>query len=551
MLRDAAMTGHQGGDDDLESLRARLTEAEELLRAIQLGDIDALIVRIDNSDQVYTRSTTDEPYRDLVEQMQEGAVVLAVTGDILYCNARFASLVGAPLESVIGTRFDRFVRTADRDEFQTLVNARSGRYRCQLAVQGADAFEVLISITKGKEADRMHLVVTDLRELHEAYNTRDRAESANRMKDEFLAMLAHELRNPLGAISTAVLVLESTTSSGESETCARDVISRQVSHLSTLVDSLIDVEHVVSGKARFHRRPLDLSQAVRRVVSGAMGAIGPNRHVEVSTDPVWIDGDEIRIGQVLTSLLANAIGNTPTDGQIRVALRSEGDVAVLTLLDTGAGISAELLPTIFDIFVQGGRSLDRAKGGLGIGLALARRLVELHGGTVVASSDGEGHGSSFIVRLPQIAATDTFAGPSTPSPRTGSRRVLLIEDNSDAREMLRQLLEIAGHEVCTAANGASGLELLKAECPDVALIDIGLPGLDGYQVGRRIREYLNGRPMLMVALTGYGRPADHRKSAEAGFDRHIVKPIDPDELRHLFVDDPEHVGVSSRSERSY
>ena len=225
--------------------------------------------------------------------MQEGAVVLAVTGDILYCNARFASLVGAPLESVIGTRFDRFVRTADRDEFQALLNARSGRYRCQLIRSGGGRVRgVHVAHDNGKEADRMHLVVTDLRELHEAYNTRDRAESANRMKDEFLAMLAHELRNPLGAISTAVLVLESTTSSGESETCARDVISRQVSHLSTLVDSLLDVEHVVSGKARLHRRPLDLAQAVRRVVSGAMGAIGPNRHVEVSTEPVWIDGDD-------------------------------------------------------------------------------------------------------------------------------------------------------------------------------------------------------------------------------------------------------------------
>jgi signal transduction histidine kinase len=285
------MTEHQSGDVDVASLRARLAEAEDLLRAIQLGDIDALVVRVANSDQVYTRSTTDEPYRDLVEQMQEGAVVLAVTGEILYCNARFAGLVGVPLESVIGTRFDRFVRAADREEFQALANARSGRYRCQLIDRGADAVEVLLSLTKGKEVDRMHLVVTDLRELHEAYNTRDRAESANRMKDEFLAMLAHELRNPLGAISTAVLVLESTTSSGESETCARDVISRQVSHLSTLVDSLIDVEHVVSGKARLHSRPLELSQAVRRVVSGAMGAIGPNRQVEISTDPVWIDGD--------------------------------------------------------------------------------------------------------------------------------------------------------------------------------------------------------------------------------------------------------------------
>jgi signal transduction histidine kinase/ActR/RegA family two-component response regulator len=535
------MTEHQSGDVDVASLRARLAEAEDLLRAIQLGDIDALVVRVANSDQVYTRSTTDEPYRDLVEQMQEGAVVLAVTGEILYCNARFAGLVGVPLESVIGTRFDRFVRAADREEFQALANARSGRYRCQLIDRGADAVEVLLSLTKGKEVDRMHLVVTDLRELHEAYNTRDRAESANRMKDEFLAMLAHELRNPLGAISTAVLVLESTTSSGESETCARDVISRQVSHLSTLVDSLIDVEHVVSGKARLHSRPLELSQAVRRVVSGAMGAIGPNRQVEISTDPVWIDGDEIRIEQVLSGLLANAIGNTPTDGQIRVALRGEGDAAVLTFIDTGTGISADLLPSIFDIFVQGGRALDRAKGGLGLGLALARRLVELHGGTVVASSEGEGRGSTFIVRLPQILAADTPASPS-PSPRTRPRRILLIEDHPDAREMLCQLLELAGHEVRTAADGATGLELLKAECPDVALIDIGLPGLDGYQVGKRIREYLNGRSMLMVALTGYGRPADRRKSAEAGFDRHIVKPIDPDELRRLFVAEPEEVG---------
>jgi CheY-like chemotaxis protein len=256
---------------------------------------------------------------------------------------------------------------------------------------------------------------------------------------------------------------------------------------------------------------------------------------------VWIDGDEIRIEQVLTSLFANAIGNTPTDGQIRVALRGEGDAAVLTFIDTGTGISADLLPSIFDIFVQGGRALDRAKGGLGLGLALARRLVELHGGTVVASSEGEGRGSTFIVRLPQILAADTPASPS-PSPRTRPRRILLIEDHPDAREMLCQLLELAGHEVRTAADGATGLELLKAECPDVALIDIGLPGLDGYQVGKRIREYLNGRSMLMVALTGYGRPADRRKSAEAGFDRHIVKPIDPDELRRLFVAEPEEVG---------
>jgi PAS domain S-box-containing protein len=532
---DAVMTRHADSDEEVETLRARLAEANETLRAIRQGEVDALIVQVGGGDQVYTLHTADEPYRDLVEQMQEGAVVLAVSGDILYCNARFAALVGEPLESVIGTRIDRFVHPSDRGGFQALLSSRNGRRRSQLIGSDAGTVEVYLSLTTtvSNDVDRLNLIVTDLRELHEAYSNLDRAERESRMKDEFLAMLAHELRNPLGAINSAVQVLELTHSGGESGTRARTVIARQVGHLSHLIDDLLDVERVVSGKIQLNRRPLDMAEAVRRAVGSVIGDAGLNRHVDISTVPVWVDGDAVRLEQVLTNLVTNAVKYTPAGSQIRVELRGDGSNAELTVEDTGVGISPDLLPFIFDMFVQGDRTLDRARGGLGIGLTLVRRLVELHGGTVAASSDGEGHGSRFTVRLRQIPAAESSPGISSPLERAEPKRVLLIEDSRDAREMFRMMLELAGHVVYDAADGVLGLELLEAEHPNVAIIDIGLPGLDGYQVARRIREHPNGRAMLLLAVTGYGFPSDCQHSAEAGFDHHLVKPVDPDELERL------------------
>ena len=487
-------------------------------------------------DQVYTLHTIDEPYRDLVEQMQEGAVVLAASGDILYCNARFAALVGAPLESVTGTPFDRFVATPDRAGFQALVSARNGRRQSQLIrADGSAAFEVHLSLatTVSQGIDRLNLIVTDLRELHEAYSNRDSAKRESRMKDEFLAMLAHELRNPIGAISNAVQVLEAECSGGAPEAHARDVITRQVGHLSRLIDDLLDVERVVSGKLQLNRRPLDMAEAVRRAVRSVTGDTGLDREIDVSTEPAWIDGDAVRIEQVLTNMVTNAVKYTPPGGRIRVVLRGDGDDALLTVEDTGVGIPPELLPRIFDMFIQGDRTLDRSRGGLGIGLTLVRRLVELHGGTIMAASDGNGRGSRFTVRLARIAATCAPAPAVTPMDRAEPRRVLLIEDNRDAREMLRMLLELAGHVVYDAAEGRRGLELLDSQHLDVAIIDIGLPGLDGYQVARRIREHPNGRDMLLLALTGYGFPSDRQHSIEAGFDHHLVKPVDTDALTQL------------------
>jgi two-component system, sensor histidine kinase len=485
----------------------------------------------------------DEPYRNLVEQMQEGAVVLTNRGDILYCNKRFAALVGRALESLAGTRVEPFLAQADRDGFAMLLRAGGGRLRCTFIGPDARGIEVSVSLTTAVWATgtRLNLIVTDLRELLEANSHRDRAVRDNRTKDEFVAMLAHELRNPLSAITHAVGVLESTHAKGEAASRAHEVIARQVGHISHLIDDLLDVERVVSGKIRLQRRPIDIAAAVRRAVSTFTADERLDRHITVTTEPLWVDGDVVRLDQVLTNLLANAVKYSPAGAAIRVAVRAEGDDAVIAVEDTGFGISPALLPSIFDMYVQADRTLERARGGLGVGLALVRRLVELHGGSIVAASEGDGHGSTFTVRLRQVPAGRS---PDCPSPQerpTTPRRVLLIEDSADAREMLRTMLELAGHTVYDAADGIRGLELLQTMRPDVGIIDIGLPGIDGFEVARRIRAEPCGRGMLLLALSGYGSPAESARSSSCGFNHHLVKPVDPDHLSRL-IDDGAEVG---------
>jgi signal transduction histidine kinase/ActR/RegA family two-component response regulator len=521
--------------DETDTLRSRLAEAEEMLQAIRQGEIDALVVEGTSGNQVYTLHSADEPYRHLIEEMQEGAVVLTGRGDILYSNARFAAMVGEPLESVVGSRIERFVELTDRVEFEALLRARNGRLRGRLIGVDSGALQVSLSLTTtmSVSGDRLNLIVTDLSELLAANTNRDRAEHDNRTKDEFLAMLSHELRTPLSAISAAVRVLALTNTGEQPASRAFDVLARQVGHVTHLINDLLDIERLVSGKIRLNRRPLDMAEAVRQSVATFIGDPLLNRRIEVITEPVWVDWDAERLEQVLTNIVTNAVKYTPPGGLIRVSLRADRGDALLTVEDTGLGISSRLLPFIFDLYVQADRTLDRARGGLGIGLALVRRLVELHGGTIVASSDGEGQGSRFTVRLKQIPAANGFAEVPALNRRAKPRRVLLIEDNTDAREMLRMMLELAGHVVYAAADGVSGLELLNAERPDVGIIDIGLPRMDGYQVARRIRNLPHGRDMLLLALSGYGSPSDAKRSAEHGFDYHLVKPVDPDYLTSM------------------
>ncbi len=355
---------------------------------------------------------------------------------------------------------------------------------------------------------------------------RAEAEESSRAKDEFLAMLGHELRNPLGAILSSMEILELSRDDGGRAARAKEIMARQLKHLVRLVDDLLDVARVTTGKIELAGQPLNLADSVRLCLN-ALGEQLSSYEVATALAPVWVIADPTRLEQVITNLMRNAIEYTPSGGKIRVSAGTENDRAIFRIEDNGVGIAADLMPRIFDLFVQDKRGLDRSNGGLGIGLTLAKRLVELHGGTVEAASPGRGRGSTFIVRLPRLAAAPQPPKPDAArNPSAVSRRILVVEDNSDARESLRTILELAGHQTYEAADGLDGVERALELRPDIALIDIGLPGLDGYAVARQIRSSLPGGRIFLIALTGYGQPHDRRMAQEAGFDAHIVKPVD-------------------------
>jgi PAS domain S-box-containing protein len=369
------------------------------------------------------------------------------------------------------------------------------------------------------------LDVTERKRAEEALRAADRA------KDEFLAMLGHELRNPLGAIAAARALLDVVDPRDERAQAARAVIGRQVQHLSRLVDDLLDVSRVSSGKILLRRRRFDLAAHVTAIANVWRTAGRFERHeVALDASSTWVDADDARIEQILDNLVGNALKYTPPGGRVTVRVAPEGDVSVLEVLDTGVGLAPSLVDRVFEPFVQGERTLDRSQGGLGLGLSLVKGLVVQHGGTVRAMSPGLGQGSTFTVRLPRVSPAAPAPSPSLPLADRPSRRVLVIEDNADAREMLVTMLTMNGHEVHAASNGRDGIELAAAVHPHVALVDVGLPGLDGYEVARRLRADGRGAAMRLVAITGYGQADDRRRAEVAGFDVHLVKPVDPDML---------------------
>ena len=381
-------------------------------------------------------------------------------------------------------------------------------------------------------ADQAALAIRNAQLFARESLAREESEAANRAKDQFLAMLSHELRNPLAAISSAANVLDRLGGGDVRAESARGIISRQVSRLVRVVDDLLDVARVTTGKIIIERRSISLADCVGNCVSALSAAGQLARHdVSVRLEPVWIEGDSGRLEQVVTNLLVNAVKYTPSGGRIEVRVTREGSRVVLAVEDTGVGIGPALRPHVFDLFVQGERGLDRAQGGLGVGLTLVRRIVELHGGTVEVRSPGTGQGSTFLVRLPAATAPATAAPPPPQLPWTSpARRVLVVEDNEDAREALRLVLALDGHDVLEAADGPQGIALAVGERPHLALIDVGLPGLDGYEVARRLRTVTGARPYL-VALTGYGQPEDRVRALASGFDAFMVKPVDPEALR--------------------
>ena len=661
----------------IEELNLPLPEAESILRALRGGEVDGVVVAGADGERVYMLSGAEHPYRVLIETMSEGAVTLIGNGNITYCNKRFAEMVGAPPDQLIGSSIFRLV--ADAPKLDTLLSKNEATNRkdeIMLKAAGGQTFPTLFSVSTLQldETNGLCIVVTDLtdqkhnqeletatklerslreqaeaaernissilesitdsyialdrrwfitdvnvraaaifgvtrdelignniwdmfpatvdsepyKELHQAmakqrpahfeapsmvspgkwfevhaYPSQERLSvymrditerrradqererllkelgEANRRKDEFLAMLSHELRNPLAPIANALEVLQRSGPAESDLQASRDVIGRQVHDLARLIDDLLDASRISSGKVRLQIETIEFAGVVSRAIETTRPLTEARRHrltVSLPSEPVWLKADPTRLAQVLSNLLNNAAKYTQAGGNIALTAEREGDELVVGVRDSGVGIPKEILPHVFDLFTQADRSLDRSQGGLGIGLTLARSIIEMHGGSVRAFSAGPNQGSEFVLRLPVVKEPgqrrDEARYPDKAA-AVRARRILVVDDNADSTETMEMLLKLSGHEVATAHDGESALEKTRDFQPEIILLDVGLPGMHGYEVAQRLRSLPENKNLVIIALTGYGQERDRERAMDAGFDYHFVKPVEFDTLESL------------------
>ncbi len=361
---------------------------------------------------------------------------------------------------------------------------------------------------------------------------------AIRRRDHFLAILSHEMRNPLSAIVNAAHILQRAAGNRALLSRAREVLEKQCLQMTRLLDDLLDIARISEGKIELRRRVLDLRQTVREAaetVAVPMAQRLVALEVTLPDRPLYVDGDPARLLQVLTNLLANAAKYTETGGHVWLTAWLEGSDVVVSVRDSGIGIAPDRLESVFEPFVQESTTRSRSNGGMGIGLALVRSLVRFHGGMVTAESEGLGCGSTFTVRLPTVVPERRQHTPDHSNTDISDMRILIVEDDPNAMEMLQAVLELEGHEVVVAASGRQGIELIDFQRPEIALVDIGLPDVDGYDLARQVRCNPENDGVYLVALTGFGRPDDRRQALEAGFDAHVVKPVQLEKLAELFA----------------
>ncbi|HEY0511037.1 MAG TPA: ATP-binding protein [Thermoanaerobaculia bacterium] len=510
------------------------------------------------STALETLLETGEGYRLAVESVQDYAIfMMDPEGRVMSWNPGAEHLLGYASGEIVGREMARFFTPDERAQGvpqaelrQAAETGRAGDDRWHVRKDGTYFFAngVTTSLRDGQGAllgfAKIMRDRTDHKRMDE--ELRHRAEAlarADQEKDEFLAVLAHELRNPLAPIAYALHLLDERSLSDSARQHTRRIVERQVARLSRLIDDLLDVSRLRTGKVELRKERIELGALVGHAVEIARPIFEDRGHalaVALPPEPVWLEADFTRLEQVLSNLLNNAAKFTEDGGGITIAAEPEAHEIVLRVTDTGVGIAPELLPRVFDLFTQGDRSLDRSRDGLGIGLTLSRRLVELHGGTIEAHSEGLGKGSEFVVRLPALLQAASPAGEAmrteaAPAAAAHPLRVLVVDDSEDTAEMMTALLEMDGHDVRTAHSGPAALEVAAAFHPDVAVLDIGLPGLDGYQVAQRLREDPGLKDLTLIAASGYGQDADLQRSREVGFDRHLVKPVDPRELREILA----------------
>jgi PAS domain S-box-containing protein len=494
-------------------------------------------------------------YRRLFQTAKDGILILDVdTGKVIDANPFMTVLLGYSHGEFISKELWEIGLFQDIAENQSAFRRlrETGYIRYEhLPLETRDGHSVDVEfVSNVYDEDDRQVIQCNIRDITERcrleLQTEEQAAALtdlNRRKDEFLAMLSHELRNPLAPILNAVQLLGLQADETAVQQRARAIIERQLGKLTHLVDDLMEVSRAITGRIELRREEVTLGGIVERAVETARPSIDQHRHeltLSLSPDPVWLHADAARFEQVVTNLLTNAAKYTPEGGHIRVTAEQEGDAAVLRVSDTGVGITPAFLPHVFELFTQAERSLDRSQGGLGIGLALVKRLVEMHEGTITASST-LGVGSEFVVRLPvhrfsappdmPQSGTTTVALPAAPS-----QRVLIVDDNIDAAAMLEMLLRASGYRTWTAYTGPTALAAATEHLPDVVLLDIGLPEIDGYEVARRIRQQPVLRSIVLVAMTGYGQESDRQRSREAGFDHHLVKPADFARVLQILTD---------------
>ena len=490
--------------------------------------------------------------------IRDGVCILDVEGKLLRANDALLPVLGLPVETsptLLRSALDAVLEGLGWSSFPLPSGTRRATSELQAGGIWLRASGDAVLSEEGA-VTRVVLIVSDISErkkLEEALRLRaQQLADTDRRKDEFLAMLAHELRNPLSAISNATELQRKVGPHDPQSQRLRATVHRQTRHLARLVDDLLDVSRITRGRIELRREPMDLVALTDQVICTLRPTANERGHrleATLAGEPLVARGDALRLEQVLTNLVTNAIKYTEPGGVITVTLergaqgRGGGGEAVLTVSDTGVGISDEVIGSVFEMFVQADQSLDRTLGGLGIGLTVVKSLVELHGGEVTAESRGLGRGSRFIVRLPLVVTdgtalvTPTGTAALLSPPAVGERKaslcLVLVEDNADAAETLSMWLESEGHQVRAAADGAAGIAEIRKERPDVALLDIGLPGFDGYQVAEAIRGDDSTRDLFLVAMTGYGRPEDRARARAAGFDAHLVKPLNLAELRRI------------------
>ena len=479
---------------------------------------------------------SEERFRLLVDAVQDYAIfLLDPEGVVVSWNSGAERMKGYSRDEIIGKHFSHFFTEEDiaaGKPWEELATARrTGRAEIEgwRVKKNGQRFWARVMISAVHD-DEDHLrgyakVTQDLTERRHAQDLEKAAKNVN----EFIAMLAHELRNPLAPIKMAVEVMAKAPDEATRE-AMRQTIDRQSAQLARIVDDMIDIARITRGSLVIEHAPVELGEVVRRALETAAPAIAAARHaleVEAPAEGLVVYGDRDRLTQLVANLLNNAARYTPPGGRIWIRARRDHGHVVLSVRDTGRGIEPQIIERIFDMFVQGRSVLERVGGGLGIGLALARRIAELHGGTLVAKSEGPNRGAEFVLRVP-LSQAPAVSEPARAEQKTMlARRVLVVDDNVDAATTLQMLLRSLGHETRVAHDGMTALEIAREFRPEVILLDIGMPGLDGYEVARRLRAMNHGQTFRIVAITGWGQEADRTRSKEAGFDLHLVKPVDP------------------------